>query len=385
MDATVYSKKVKGAATHALVIGVGSYLHLPGGQGKKLPNSWGMRQLSSPPASARAVARWLIENYQHSSKALATVSLLLSDAKSQEFSYLDGKAEKTWKAPLANMAELKAAVNAWHTRGNTSPDNLLLFYFCGHGIAALPDLALLLADFGADQLAPLDGALNFRLFRQNMDECAAREQCYFVDACRVGSELLIKNAGFAGLPVIQNTGALNVSGRIRQMPVFYSTMAGAPAYGKPGKPSLFTTALLEGLAGAGCEEPQPGQWQVQTTFLHHALNRLMREGSERLAVPQTQINPADDLTLIELNSVRNPQVPVVVTCSPNDANGKATLRCESGALKERRAPTKGSWRLQLPVGEYDFAAEFKTQLFKSTRKKFLIRPAFQTVSLEVKS
>jgi hypothetical protein len=77
MGATVYSRRFNGAATHAIVIGVGHYPHLPGGKGRpKFRAHGGMGQLKSPPESARVIARWLIENYAHPDKPLATVSLL---------------------------------------------------------------------------------------------------------------------------------------------------------------------------------------------------------------------------------------------------------------------------------------------------------------------
>jgi hypothetical protein len=387
MNATVYKKLVKGPATHAIVIGVGSYPYLKGGKGKpKFENAGSMGQLKSPPESARVIARWLIEHYQHPDKPLASVALLLSDAKSQSFEFLSGGKKSKVKVPLAVMAEVSEAVTAWHGLGDANADHLLLFFFCGHGIAASPDLALLLADFGAKPKAPLDGAIDFGLLRQNMDECRAREQCYFIDACRIGSDLLIKNAGFAGLPIIQKTGAFNQTGRNRQAPAFYSTLADAPAFAQSGKPSLFTEALLQGFKGAGCDERTPGQWQVQTNLLHNALNQLLIDASERLEVPQRQINPTDDLTLIKLNAVATPEVPVVVGCRPPDANGDATLVCKNDTHNARRGPNqkKRSWKFSVPLGEYDFAAKFKTAKFKSLVQRRVIRPAFPLVELDVK-
>jgi len=387
VDATVYSKKVNGPATHAIVIGVGHYPHLPGVKGKpKLANPGGMGQLKSPPVSARAIARWLIEEYRHPAKPLATVSLLLSDAQGRKFEFQSAGKKTNAQAAPATMAEVQEAVTVWHSRGNAKAEHLLLFFFCGHGIAAAPDLSLLLADFGAKPIAPLDGAVDFRLLRQNMDECKAREQIYFVDACRVGSDLLIRNSGFAGMPIIQKTGALNATGLNRQAPAFYSTLADAPAYAKPGKPSLFTEALLEGLQGAGCDERPAGHWQVQTNLLHNALNQLMIDASKRLNLAQRQINPTDDLTLIKLNAVATPRVPVAVGCAPADANAVATLTCANGAFNSKRAPDKTgqTWKLTVPVGEYDFAASFKVASFKPLTKRSLIRPSFPEIELEVK-
>src|SRR5215472_9142458 len=148
-----------------------------------------------------------------------------------------------------------------------------------------------------------------------MDECAAREQCYVIDACRVGSDLLIRNAGFAGQPIIQNTGALNTTGVVRQAPVFYSTLADTSAYAKPGKPSLYTDALLEALGGAGSGDEE-GPWRVRTILLHDALGFLVADASQRLEIPQAQIASSDELTATKLNVIAAPQVPVVVTCNP---------------------------------------------------------------------
>jgi len=386
MSASVYSRRTSGAATHAIVIGVGHYPHLPGGKGQpQFKHHGGMRQLKSPPESARAIARWLIENYKHPDKPLATVSLLLSDANSQEFEYATPSGTKKVAVPNADMDEVDKAVTAWRNRGDKNPDHLLLFFFCGHGIAAAPDLSLLLRDFGRKPTAPLNGAIAFRLLRQNMDECQAREQVYFVDACRVGSDLLIKNSGFAGMPIVQRTGAFNTTGRSRQAPAFYSTLSGAPAFARPGKASLFTEALLEGFNGAGCDERPPGNWQVQTNLLHNAVNQLLMDASERMSVPVSQINPTDDLTLIRLNAVLEPQVPVLVTCKPSDAHGAATLTCKNGGFRKRRGPsrTKESWKLFAPIGEYDFAAAFKTAKYKASKERTVVRPAFPVIELDV--
>ena len=386
MGATVFSKKINGAATHAIVIGVGHYPHLPGGKGKpKFKNHGGIGQLKSPPESARAIARWLIENYNHPQKPLASLSLLLSDKKSQDFEFSTRNGTKKVTVPNANMREVDKAVTSWRNRGNKNQRHMLLFFFCGHGISAGTDLSLLLADFGEKPTAPLNGAVAFRLLRQNMDECKAREQVYFVDACRVGSDLLIKNAGFAGMPIIQRTGEYNTTGENRRAPTFYSTLSGAPAFARTGKASLFTEALIEALQGAGCDEEQPGSWQVQTNLLHNAMNQLIMDASDRLSVPISQINPTDDLTLIKLNAVAQPQVPVKVTCKPADAIELATLTCRNTDLNKRRGPNKKKepWKLSVPIGEYDFGAAFRTAKYKAHSEHRIVRPAFPTIELDV--
>jgi hypothetical protein len=381
MNALVYNRPISGPSTHALIIGVGNYPHLKDGKSPiKFANAGRMGQLKSPPHSARAIARWLIEEYRHPSKPLASLSLLISDPVTSVFNYQLGRRMKSVKPPPASMLEVKQAIRKWRAAGNENPDHLLLFYFCGHGIARLPDLALLLSDFGATPEAPLEGALNFRLFRQNMVECAAREQLYFVDACRVGSELLIANDGHAGDPVIERINSTNHSESIRQAPVFYSTLSGARSYALIGQPSIFTNALLEAFSGAGSGDEE-GQWRVRTNLLHDALSFLMKDATERLGLAKPQIPPVDDLSLIQLNEISIPHVPVVVTCRPEKANAQAVLSYENQGLKKRRRPSTEPWRIRLPAGTYDFAAELKGREFK--RCGFQVRPAYRWVPLDV--
>lgn len=383
MDATVFKRKVKGPATHAIVIGVGHYPYLQGGGRKQFRGSPGMGQLKSPPPSARAMARWLVEEYEHPDKPLASLSLLVSDAADSAFEFRVGKKLKSVAAAPATMPEVDAAVRAWRKAGHRNPDHLMLFFFCGHGIAHGPYLSLLLSDFGANPEAPLYGAVDFRRLWLGMDECAAREQCYFVDACRVGSELLARSEGFAGLPIIQNVaGATNVTGRLRQAPVFHSTLSGGQAYAKSGEPSLYTKALLEALAGAGCDVDEDGKWRVHTNQLNGALGSIMLDASKRLRVSQLQIPPAEGLTTFNLNVVASPLVPVIVTCRPDTFNDKATLSCRNGSLQRMRKPGKETWRLKLPVDTYDFVARIDTLNY--SRPKVEVRPPFPRVNLDIK-
>lgn len=383
MNSQVFKKRIKGAATHAIVIGVGHYFHLPGGKSRKKFSGAGiMRQLKSPPQSAKAIARWLIEEYKHPKKPLASVSLLVSEAKQSQFTFKDGNQKKIVDVPAATAAEVTTAIREWHALGNEKSDHLLLFFFCGHGIAREPYLSLLLSDFGAVDTAPLDGAFDFRRFRQNMDECAAREQCYFVDACRVGSELLIANDGYAGNPIIQRQGTTNTSGRVRQAPVFYSTLAGADAYAEASEPSLYTKALLETFAGAGAGDEE-GPWRVRTVLVHDALSFLVKEESERLQLTQLQIPQSEELSSIHLNVINTPKVPVIVSCDPSTANQIATFRCEGPNYNESREPDKQPWRLQLPTNTYAFHAELTKN--NVVKRELLVRPAYRLISLEVES
>ena len=62
--------------THALLMGVGKYPHLTGGDGPSSKAADGMQQLSSP-SPARAIADWLLTEYRIPDKRLASHPLLL--------------------------------------------------------------------------------------------------------------------------------------------------------------------------------------------------------------------------------------------------------------------------------------------------------------------
>ena len=381
----VFSTKVNGAATHALVIGVGHYPHLPGGGGKQYPNPEGMGQLKSPPQSARAFARWLIEEYECPERPLASVTMLIAEKTAAKFEFNGNGKKKSVSVPDATMANVSAAIKDWHALGAKKHENLLLFYFCGHGVAAGPLIALLMKDFGADPLAPLDGALDFRKFHNAMEECPPRNQCYFVDACRVGSTLIERNQGKAGNSVIDFTGNFtNPDGLLRLGPIFYSTLANAKAYARPKEPSVFTQALLEALSGAGSGD-EDGPWAVKTSHMQAALTYLMKEASRALSLPLQQIpGLGGDSGEVVLNTLQAPDVPVFVEVDPAAAHLVANLRVEGPVKAERKKPDSAPWKVLVKPGDYSIIADFKTPAF--TRKQidnYAVRPPYRKPPLKV--
>ncbi len=387
MSAIVFEdKKVAGPVTHAIVIGVGHYAHLPGGAGNpKFDDPDGLGQLKSPPVSARAFAQWVVESYQNADRPLRSVSLLISEKDPQKFTFQRGAAaEKSVAVQTATMQNVEDALTEWHALGGKNPDNLLLFYFCGHGIAAGDALALVMEDFGAKPKAPLKGALDFRAFYRGMDECDARHQCYFLDACRVGSTLLKENDGAGTQNPINATGNYDPpGGKLRLGPVFHSTLAGAPAYAQPKRPSVFTAALIESLQGAGSGD-EDGPWRVGTTRLQEALDFLMLQASRELEMPQDQIPSTDAAAKIPLNTLDTPAVPVVIRVLPAEAHPKAVLRCESDTRKEKRTPpSEDPWRLSLPAARYKFFADFKNGEHQAQPVDDWVRPPYWNKPLKV--
>lgn len=368
-----------GPATHALVIGVGSYPHLIGGTGTLSPENAGMGQLSSPPHSARAFADWLLKDYNNPSKPLASLEMLISDSTTQNYSLPTGEVKQIQKATMANVV---TAVNNWFNRGDQNQDNLLIFYFCGHGMARGFMTALLLEDFGETSHSPLRQALDFDGFHLGMDKCKARQQCYFIDACRVASSTLIESFNYAGDPIIQPSARLSRIGN-RYAPVYYSTIAGSQAFGQPNAPSIFTQALLSALNGPGSNDVY-GDWRVDTDTLNRGIDFLLeRKIAAFGSIDQVcTVGNLSRFTLHYLNKL--PKALVEVSCIPEQANPYAKLSCRNGTQTvERNNPDSSPWDVMLEAGNYDFRATFDTPLYRDNSKSDYVRPPFKPVKIEV--
>lgn len=302
-------KSVQGPGTHVLVVGVGDYPHLPGGSSdEKTDYDDGMRQLSSPPASARAFADWMIGRFTNPDRPLASVELLLSEA---DLAY--GPPERGGvQAPdaVAGPATVQAMSDAavrWKARGTAEPGSLLIFYYCGHGISKGNDFAVVASDYGGDPGRPLRGLVDIPRFLTGMADCRSTDQCYFIDACRTSTESLVESENY-GDSLVQKVVAATAG--LAQC-VYYSTLGGAAAYGTKGRPSFYTNALLKALDGVGASNEE-GDWRVKTTRLFEALNHLMRNltdpASRKVQVPQSGSQVQFELHRIE----GDPELPFLV-------------------------------------------------------------------------
>jgi len=89
---TLLLDKSSKPGTHAVVIGIGRYPWLVGGKAKpRFAQNDGMAQLTSPPASARAFATWLLETYENPEAPLVSLDLggAIMAAATDMISYMD--------------------------------------------------------------------------------------------------------------------------------------------------------------------------------------------------------------------------------------------------------------------------------------------------------
>lgn len=372
----VHQKKAAAAATHAIVVGAGDYPHLVNGSQKLSDYHDGMGQLSSPPLSARAFAEWLINSYENPDRQLETVALLLAENPASTFTNPATGAQLN--PERANYSNVAAAIQDWARRGAENPNNLLIFYFCGHGVAQGSDMSLLTAEYGADPLAPLDEALDFRKFRLAMSRNLPNQQIYFVDACRASSDSLIQSQGYAGRTPVQ-VGQQSAA----ETPIYFATLSGEDAFGKQGEVSFFTKALIKGLNGMGSDNPE-GKWLVTTTRLKEAIDYEVKRAFEG-GVKRRQVPPTDELSTFVIHRLKSqPEVPVTVTCEPDSHNQQAEFSyAYQGVEKDRRTPANESWSIMLPAGDYEFRAKLPQGIREPVEKPVHIRPIYRKVIIEV--
>lgn len=296
-----------GAELHALVIGVGEYPWLEGGAS---PSSRavtdGMGQLDSPPISAKAFCDWLIVEYAHGNRRLATVDLLLSEPGGGTYSrpQVDGTRGEPFGIEQADIATIREAARVWKARGRASPDDMLIFFFCGHGVSAGFKYALLASDFARDEESAWDGAFSLDGLAEYMRDSTASRQVFFVDACRVASANLLSMHATRLDTLVGVRLPLNVE---VEQSIYYSALGGQAAYGRLDDVSLFTSALLKGLRGHGASD-NDGYWAIDTTVLHRAISSQLSELADPVnglvQTPQTGYQSAFEIA-------RLPAIPVV--------------------------------------------------------------------------
>ena len=352
-DSLIEDRQVQGPQSHVLLIGVGHYPHFRDGDAPSGADDYGMKQLTSPVHSAREMADWFIQHYQHPTAPLGTVRLLVSEKGNDHY---DHPASGRSVCARADFNHVRDAIRAWKLAGDEHVDNVLIFYFSGHGVADGARTVLILDDYGEDDQAPLDGALDFSQVHRAMAHCQARTQCYFIDACRVAGEDLIDGANVGKGTVIKNDPDASIGLPPVRAPIFYSTVSGAEAFGREGQMSVFTEAVIVGLNGAASDDVS-GTWRVDCSQMLRLIRHYLQRAEER-GESLEQINASENMVDFELNiPPEDFRVPVVIGCQNKDDNEEMVLHWQGhGRSDARLTPVKEHWDVLLDREEYEFKA-----------------------------
>jgi hypothetical protein len=326
-------------ATHAFVVGVGKY--------PTLPPEAGLRDLSTAAASAVAFCEWLTDEYDNPQAPLASVDLLLTPG-SFKGRWCDGSIK------VATLANVKAAFLEWAALAGSSPANVAIFYFAGHGVW-YDKAHLLTEDFDpSNDLQPWAGSFSMEDTHNGMARCNAGYQLFFIEACQaIPGDLY-------DAPGIGSPGLLDRSVRpsAREAPIIYASKPHERAYGEPGEVANFTSALLEFLRGAGADQNN-GIWEIATSDLVNV--------REIMQYRATMENGNDQEPHCELSGGRRlvsfndpPRVQAHVTATPIDLIAQHELSAINvgDAFQKNFGPNPdmSPWRISLPKGLYQFKA-----------------------------
>ena len=374
----VVDRRVDGPAVHVLAIGVGAYRHLPGGAEPVRHDTLGLRQLSGPPRAAAHFVDWVAGRMRHPTAQMATVEMLVSPA--QSYTPADGDGQSV-DLELPSKANTAAAFERWYARCDSSPDNVAIFWFCGHGVERESQF-LLLEDFGRSPLSLLENAVDIGGTYNGMARCRATTQYFFVDACReIPFQLLQLLSGNAPALVAPQI----VGDNRRDTGLMFATSGGAKAYGRPDQPTRFTEALVRALDGLG-GRPDGDRWVVDFTMLQRAVTELLRAG-EAGTPPQQPTLRGTGAGVLHVCS-GPPIVPLSVACDPAAAiPGAEVALAPLDATPDRPLPapqigTQG-WRFEVPADVYWFSVDFPGGDYRPMQTKFLAFPPGLDTRVEV--
>ena len=364
--------------THALLIGVGDYPHLKDGSAAKLfKHHMNMGQLSSPPRSVAALARWFADpaqGFHNPDRPLRSMQALCSATPALQWPAAHGAAVVIDRAPMAAVMQ---AVNDWKDRASRNSQNLAVFYFCGHGLSfGEVQNTLLLEDFGANTNKPTANAIAFDELRLGlMRRCEARYQCHFIDACRTpptGDYTDEYGDSDVGDAIV--AGGLSRKLREKIAPVYFATGLASAAYGLAGQPSLFTQGLLRSFLGSASRDGDE-HWEVRVPAVAEGINKCV----ESLAF-QTQpqyCQPRDTGVEFVLHRLRTePEVVVKVFMRDQALLPTSVLAYthEQTDVRVERGPLDAPWWVPLPTGKYRFEAVSAAAVVIGQRVKHVAPP-----------
>jgi tetratricopeptide (TPR) repeat protein len=270
------------AGTHVLIVGVGGYPCLLGGDPELLlSNPMGLAQLSSPPLSAVALADWFVARqapgkqgiesvgFYNPHAPLASVEMLVSP--SLNYHCPDGSAVAIDGATRRNIAK---GYRTWLARARSNPGNIAVLYFCGHGATGSNDY-ILPSDFGEDHPDnPWADAIDITETARAARREISGSLYFFIDACRQTShDSLMPGAGTPALQSVDFEKNVLCFSRL----LLWATAEGAVAFGVKRQVSRFTTALLEALSGFYGEElaDDIDNWVVTGDALAKAVRTIL--------------------------------------------------------------------------------------------------------------
>jgi hypothetical protein len=303
--------------THALIVGISHYPNLYSKTGPFAELGLGLQPLTSAAISAWAFWEWL--KVARLPVPLASCRLMLAASQEEESRV---PALRKLRRPCDSDSFIDN-VSDWREDASSHDKNITLFLFVGHGLMrSRLDQLLLFTDIGSARGRAFQGAveLNSVVYGMVPDDLRfpkiARRQFYFIDTARTRVQ-----GPFRATDVfdVQMTALDD-----RQVGIFHSALAGAMAYARIGKETLFSAALLDGLRGNAAvsvvSEANAGvssdeRWGVTVNSLARYLSEEAKRQSEEfgLDISYPVSGTLDDTVIVEIDNP--PRAELVVSLS----------------------------------------------------------------------
>lgn len=341
------------AGIHILIVGVDKYSYLHDEEGVPLELGVGFNVLDAPSHSCRLLADWFASGHlNHTDLQVKSIDVLASRC------IMRAQGARR-KAEIPSFENVRRAIERWYKLGHQSKDNLLVFYFCGHGVRhAAQSHSLLCADFGSHSLSPFDHAISYEGFESGMRSCAANRQIFLLDTCRTPASELTNQFSGIGADMVARRAPADLT-EVSQS-VLWATAGGAQAWAPNGAPSVFAETFLQCLRGSAAETDFISGATVATaTSIQRAMVKYLSAVADTGQEPQTAQPVGKAFPLHVFGNELS--VPVVVRCNPDMHTPSASLSCvKDGVLVKRRAPypliRPDRWVFELPQGDYTFRA-----------------------------
>ncbi len=312
---------VAGPATHVLVIGVGDYPHLRKGSKKLAARNLGLGQLSSPPVTAQRFAQWWLDplvtpgavGYENPNCPIGSIEMLISGVGSFPVTIPgNGSAE-----PLrAKRDAVQDAFDAWLARVASHPDNIGVFYFCGHGVK-VANHYLLVEDFGRRDNQPWENAFDVSSTILASMRKVQGSLFFMIDACKEVSLTMAQTLGANPASLLDVDLTADV--KAKSTAEIYAAGEGMLAFALEGKVSRFTDALLTAMSGfCGVRTIPAPTWDADGELIATAVRKLLENGNRTAERKQTsgQRIEGDPVPLLRAN--KPPLVKLVLDVSPPD-------------------------------------------------------------------
>jgi hypothetical protein len=370
-----FEADLAGPVTHALVIGVGAYPYLAGGDGvddERIPALSDVGQLTSAAVSARAFADWLAGGDSDRWTApLSTVDLLVNGPGA-------GQGEEP------TIDNIQGAFDRWLRRCEGNPDNVAILYFCGHGVQSDQQI-LLASDFGRSSSAPFRGAFGFDSTRLGLMQHRPKTQCVIVDACRLVLPEVWERMSVDASPLLSATVTAPL------VCEYDLTLRSAPfeaARARTDRVAYLTSAVLHAFDGQAATQDEFGDWVVQTGKIAERIDEIM---AHCVRPPREQrISRGEGFASKVLYRLdRPPLARLRCSCHPLAAASRAALFCEpmhppsGGPPVRSEAVSRDPWHFDIEAGHYRVSARFADRSYADKSRSVLVEPPMTPVCVRV--